>query len=218
MAPTVLAHHLVPNVFDPESYFALDLGMGVMRTRGGAKSLTLSSFFLRGLYVGLKTETGPAWSLVLRRCGETWGKRFAKRFLGEVTEFYKEDMTTMSMARFNELVRECFAVHGWGRVETDYSLLHAGLIVVSVENPIMGSILNEEKARVDVLLEGVLKALFAEVTGQDLDCFETDYVGSGAPASRFVLGLTRRLEKVPEWLEAGASHEDVVRRLMADKS
>lgn len=208
-----LAHYLVPNLFDPESYFQLDVRYGVMRNRFGTKSCVFSGHLLKGLYTGLKHECGPAWRLVLRRCGETWGERFAKRFLDEVGSFYGQGPDAMAMGRFTALLEEYFAIAGWGKLRMDYSLAGGGIIQAEVENAILGDLLGDAKERMDVLIEGVLKAVFSRISGQKLDCLETQCIATGAPHCAFVIGLESRLEKVPEMLEAGATHAQVIARL-----
>jgi predicted hydrocarbon binding protein len=206
--------YAIPNLFDPSTYFNLDLKTGVMRNRSGAKVITLSGYMLRGLYIGLKNETGPAWALIMRRCGEIWGERFAKRFLAEIGEFYAEDLNTMSMNRFNALVTELFANSGWGKVTLNYSLIPQGFVVAEVQSPIMGEVIGDAGERMDVLMEGIFKALFTQVAGKPMDCFQTQCVAENATLSLFVIGLASRMESVPEWLEAGDRHDAIITKLL----
>lgn len=216
MTTALLERHLVPNLFDPDTYFDLDVRAGVMRNRSGAKCIAFSGYVLRGLYVGLKNETGPAWRLVLRRCGELWGARFAKRFLDEVAGFYNQGLDDMTMARFNALLEEYFSVHGWGRVEFDYSHIARGVVVAQVRNPIMAGVLGETGERTEVLLEGVLKSLFSAATGQDLDCLETQSAGMGAGSSLLVIAPSERMAPIAELLEStpNATHAQVLAKLL----
>ncbi len=208
-----ISNYLVPNLFNPSTYYDLDLRDGAMATRNGVKVVTFSSFALRGVYIGLKNETGPAWALVLRRCGEIWGERFAHRFIEETSAFYGEGMDKMSMARFNALLSEYFAMTGWGRMRLEFDHIALGILTISVKNPILGSVLGEAGQRMDVLLEGVLKAVFSLATGKEMDCYETESVMQGAPVSRFIIGLESRLADVPEWLEQGMGHDEIIRKL-----
>ncbi len=211
----LFAQHLVPNLFDPERYYQLNVRTGVMRTVFGAKCCTFSGYALKGLYLGLEHETGPAWRLILRRCGESWGKRFAARFLEEVGSFYQEDLNQMSMSRFVALIEECFAVSGWGRPRFDFTHIDAGLLLVEVQNEIMGDVLRDCNERAGALLEGVLKSLFSTATEEEMDCHETQSIGEGATTSHFVLGTRSRLVAVPTWLQDGSRHDDVMQRLLA---
>ena len=61
-----LSSHLVPNCFDPDVYYVLDVRQGVMRNRFGAKCCTFSAHALRGIFLTLKDEVGPAWRSVAR--------------------------------------------------------------------------------------------------------------------------------------------------------
>lgn len=217
MNDSILNHHLVPNCFAPTSYFDLDVRAGVMRNRFGAKCCSLSGHFLRGLYVALQHEAGPAWRSILRHCGESWGTRFAQRFLREVGQFYGQSLEEMSMLRFDALVRECFAVHGWGRMQTDFSRLDAGVIQIEVANPVMSEALGIAEARTEVLLEGVLKSLFREVTDQPLECYETQSAALGATSSIFILAHEKRMAAVPGLIEAGETHATILERVLSEK-
>lgn len=210
----ILADELVPNCFDPESYLKLDMRTGVIRNRFGTKSILLSGFLLKGIFIGLKNECGPAWKLVLRSCGEIWGEKFADRFLKEIGEFYNQSLDEMSMARFTACVQEYFATAGWGKVTVDFGIINKGLIQVEVENPILGDLLEDVGEKCDVLFEGVFKKLFSKITKQELDCYETQSVAEGAPTSIFLIGLASRFEDVPEWIEEKKlSHGAIIERL-----
>lgn len=215
----ILAEELVPNAFDPENYLQLDLRYGVMRDRVGRRCIILSGFLLRGMYIGLKNECGPAWRLVLRGCGEQWGKKFAERFLKEIEEFYQEDLSTMTMGRLVACIEEFFATTGWGRLHIDFSLIDHGLIQAEVENPILGEVLRDVGEKMDVLFEGVLKELFTKVSGVQMDCYETQSIAEGAPTSCFIIGLASRMEPVSEWIEdENLSHGAIISRLMNKNS
>lgn len=203
-----------PPLFDPETYFRLDPATGTMTTRGGAKCCTLAEPFFRGLYLTLRDECGPAWTIALRRCGETWGARQADRFLREIAEATGRGLDEMPMSEFDRLLGECFAAHGWGRVRADYSAADAGIVQVEVRNSIVACALHDAGAHVDALLEGVLKVLYSKTSGRDLECFETECAAAGASRCRFVVGLPARLEPVPKWREEGLGHAEIVRRLM----
>lgn len=212
--PDAFDRHLIPNYYDPGTYYRHNMRDGVIHNRAGAKCCVLSSHLFRGLYVSLQEECGPAWNIVLRRCGEVWGQRQAKRMLEEIKQFYSSDLDMMSMARFSSLIEEYFASGGWGRLELDHSMAGAGIIQARVERAILGETLSEVDNRMDVLIEGVLKALFCEASGRDLECFETECIACGAPRCSFVIGLASRLAPVCDWLEQGDDHKTVLRRLV----
>ena len=212
--PASLSAYLIPNLYEADSYYAVDTKTGVMRDRNQTKVVTLSGMMLKGLYIGLKNETGPAWALVLRRCGETWGTRFAKRFLGDISAFYGQPLDQMPMARFTALMVEYFAVSGWGKLNFDFRHIGGGLIIAEVNNALLGDVLRSSGERADVLLEGVLKALFCAVTGKEMDCYETQCIAQGAPSCLFIIGLESRLADVPEMLEKNEKHAEILAKLL----
>lgn len=69
-AAALLDQHIVPNLFYPTYYYRLNVRTGVMQNAFGTKCCTFSGYALQGLYTAPKDETGPAWHLVMRRCGE----------------------------------------------------------------------------------------------------------------------------------------------------
>lgn len=209
--------HAVPNCFEPASYFTLDVQGGVLKNRFGTKFCLLSGHFLRGLHKSLEHEAGPAWKLILRSCGEKWGARLATRFTREIAEAYGEDLDNMTMARFDVLLREFFALCGWGRFTISYRHLPAGIIEVDVSQPVLAEVLGITEKHCDVLLEGVLKAMFSHITGQKLDCYETQTVATGAPSSIFLLALEQRMTKVTEWIDAGESHAAILEKVLNTK-
>ncbi len=210
-------NYLFPNCYDPDSYYRLDVRTGVMRNRFGTKCCTFSSHALRGIYLGLVHETGPAAKLILRRCGEIWGERFSERFFKEINEFYKEDLSQMTMARFSALLEEYFSTAGWGRLSVDFSLMPEGIIQLEVTNAILSDTLDETEGRVDVLLEGIFQKLFSKGSGQELGCFETQSSSRGAPSSLFVLALEERMDGVEEALEGGKTHEQIIDMIRRNK-
>lgn len=210
-----LSSYLVPNLYNPETYFKLDIGPGRIRNRKGLKMVTLSNYMIRGLYKGLKKETGPAWVLILKRCGEIWGERYAERLLEEAEEFYSENVGEMKMPRFNALIAEALAVHGWGRAEFDYGKAHNGVILITIHNAITSAALHDVNDRqADILIAGIIRAILSKVTGQDLDCFQIDRVLGKNPKATFVAALSSRLQDVPELVEEGKSSDHILTTIL----
>lgn len=205
--------YLVPDLYDVDTYFRVDTRTGVMNTASGARCLTLSTEFLRGLWTSLSDECGPAAGFVLKRCGQMWGRRFAKRFVSEVGTFYQRPLEELPMLKFNLLLERFLATHGWGRLTLDYSLIHRGLITAECTDTIFASVVGSHNEPVDHLLAGVLSAIFSETSGRDLDCHETQCLAMGAPCCTFVVGLSARVADVPDWVKAGQNHDAVLGRL-----
>lgn len=206
-----LSSYLVPNLYDPNTYFRLDNGPGRIENRSGTKIVTLSTTMLRGLYLGLKKETGPAWTLIMKSCGDSWGKRYVSRLFAEAEEFYGQSIGEMKIARFTTLVREALAVHGWGRLELDFSFLPQGVIVANLENPATSAALHDvDDTQVDVVIAGILKAIFSQAAGQQLECHQTERLTGEAPLSRFVVAMEKRMEGVPQMIENRSSHDEIL--------
>lgn len=206
-----LSGYLVPNLYNPESYFNLDIGIGRLQNRGGAKMITLSSAMMRGLYMGLKKETGPAWTLILKSCGDSWGDRYVARMFDEAEEFYGEKIKDMKMSRFSAILKEVLAIHGWGVIDVDYAKLVNGVIVVTVENPPMSVALKDvDEVSADILFAGILRAAFTRISNHQLDCYQTERTLGQMPRSKFIIALPSRMESVPELLEKKTSHAKIL--------
>lgn len=199
--------------FYAEGYCQTDVKRGVTRNRVGTRLLCLTSDFLIGFRRAIQDETGPAADMVFKTCGRKWGGFVAKRFDQEMTEFTGKTLRDFPLAQFQSHLADMFAEHGWGKIELDLTRHNQGLVVVTIEEPIYASVVGKSEQPVEALTAGLLAGFFASVFEQDLDCIQTQCKACGHKATTFIVGLTSRLAGVPNLLQAGKTHEQILKEL-----
>ena len=118
------------NYFTSPEFVKLDVKAGVIRSRGGTRMIAVSDDFLRGFVTACEHETGPAAALVLRRCGEFFGRRMARRFEAELGQYAGVSLRDRSMAEFDLLVRDLWHGCGLGRLEVDWDQGQHGFLAI----------------------------------------------------------------------------------------
>jgi len=200
--------------FYENDYFSHNLPLGTLHNRAGTKMCYMPGELFVGIQRALEDETGPAWRLILKRCGEIWGARVAKRFEEELRQFYGRAPGELPMEEFARIVEAHFRYHGWGNLELEWDHAERGLITATLSNSGFAEMIGSCNAPIDALVSGLLAALigrFAERS--DIVCYETECVAMGADRCRFILGSEARLAKVPDWIEDGTDHETIIELL-----
>ncbi|MEQ8821787.1 MAG: hypothetical protein RLY93_16235 [Sumerlaeia bacterium] len=206
--------YLPPVAFYENDYLRHDLRGGTLFNRSGTKMCYMPSELLIGLQRTLEDETGPAWRLILKRVGQIWGRRVARRFRQEMQEFYGRPLFDLPMREFTTLLEAYFRYHGWGLLTLDFTHANSGLIAAKLENSAFVEVIGNSDVPIDSIVSGLLAELVSEVAERDdIECFETECSAMGAPCCRFILGIKGRIGKVPDWVEEGLSHEEVLERL-----
>lgn len=118
------------NFFTHPSFLNLDVRAGVLRSRGGTRMLVVSDDFLRGFVAACEHEAGPAASLVLRRCGEFFGARLARRLEAEVGQFAGVSLRDRRMVELDVLIRDLWRGCGLGSIEVDWSCGEFGFLAI----------------------------------------------------------------------------------------
>ncbi len=201
------------NFFARGDYLRTDVVRGVARNRMGTRMVSLTCDFLLGFRRALEDECGPAASTVLASCGRKWGVLLAKRFAKEMGEFYQQPLQEMSLPMLQGCLVEMFSQNGFGKLRLDLDRHDRGLILVEVGNAFMADVVEQADRPVDTLLAGILAGFFSHLSGQNLDCVQTDCQACGADASRFIIALAERMVDVSQWRDEGRSHEDILTAL-----
>ena len=209
------------NYFSARDYYKWDMGKGVIRERGGARVMAFSQEFSVGLLAGLIDECGDAWPIVLRSCGAYWGKRQFERIEQELGTFYGARLKGVPTAVVHGAIAECFAVHGWGRVEFDLSEFSRKAMLVRVkESPAVAAVLHAKLSTgvhtVDALLAGALAAMFSQATGDVVDAKEISCVARGDARCEIVIGTPKRLEALPTLIRQRASRDEILNAIAAE--
>lgn len=196
-------------------YFHHDLRRGTLFNRAGTKMCYLPSELIQSLKEVLEEETGEAWSGILHRVGRIWGRRVARRFEGELEQFYHRSLHEMPMPEFVAIVEGYFRYHGWGRLRLDFTHADMGVVEASLDNGAFVELLGRSGQPVDSIVCGLLGEFFCQVADRnDLECIETECRACGAPRCRFVVTTSARLGPVRKALESFRGHEFVLEQLV----
>jgi len=201
------------NLYNDQTFLKSDIRKGVIRSVSGTRMCALTSDFFLGLRRALEHECGPASDEVLKKCGANWGRRFAKRFQEETAERHEQDFSEQSLSMFLANLTAAFSLHGLGRLAMDLTHYDQGLLSAEVLHAPMADILKKSDRPADPMLAGVLGGLFSHLSGQDLDCMQTECSACGAKASCFLIGLQARLQPVPALIAQKRGHEFIVAQL-----
>ncbi len=200
--------------FYEEDYFVHNLKKGSVHNRCGTKMCFMPNELLFGLYETLQEEVGDAWTQVIERVGKIWGKRVAKRFENEMTEYYGRPVYELPMTEFKKIVEAFFAYNGWGVLTLNFSHSDTGIITARLKNSAFAEILGTTNGRVDGIVSGLLGELFNQMSDrEDIVCYETECISRGDNHCSFVMGISSRLKPVASWIDEGISQSEIVSRL-----
>jgi predicted hydrocarbon binding protein len=190
-------------------FFDLDHRRGVLRSAGGTRLIAITETFLRGFVLALENETGPAAASVLRRCGEYFGQRLARRFEAEIGHYAEISIRDRSMAEFDALVRDLFAGCGFGQLLVSWELGRHGCLALDLEGSPMQDIGPSGHVR-DDLFAGTLQGFFGTFCDATMRCVQTADYRRGDKRTRFVLVPEANVADIEAMLEQGSKHDDVV--------
>lgn len=186
------------NYFAASRYCHTDVRRGWTENRLGTRIIALSEDFLRGFRTAVIDECGPAADVVFKSVGRRWGELLAKRFEKEMTAFYGLPLREFIVAMFQACLTELFSHHDWGKLKLDLSRHDRGLILVHLENAIMGDLVSQADRPVDTMFAGIFAGFFSYLAGQPLDCIQTTCRACGDDKARFIITLQTRLAAVTE--------------------
>lgn len=203
------------NYFRHPDFPRLDVKSGVLRSRGGTRFIALTEDFLRGFVAACEHETGPAAALVLRRCGEFFGARLARRFEAELGQFAGQSLRDRSMAEFDELVRDLWRGCGLGDLAVDWARGERGFLAIRLTDSPMQDI-GPSGHTGDDMFCGVLAGFFNEFCDADVRCVQTGDARLGDRDGTTFIIAAFDLAKRAEGLRANkVRHAEIVETLGA---
>jgi predicted hydrocarbon binding protein len=213
--PTV---RLRGNFFARPDYFRTDVAKGVTRTPTGTRICALTGDFMLGFRDALIYECGKSYRLVMKNCGKRWGKQFALRFDKEMSNYFGGNLAELSVGMVHACLADAFNYHGWGRLRIDLSQASAGLIQAEITDSFLPAIVKESDRPADLLMTGLLAALFSHFARAELDAVQTDCPTRGADASRFIIAAPSKIEEIEKWLDeapdnAALSHATILKQM-----
>ena len=211
----LLTNNQVPsNYFATDVYIRSELELGLLENRRGDRLLAMPETLIKAIYSGLDKETGQASRLVLYNCGRWWGKNFYARLSEELTDYYKTPIADMAIGDFLQYMKQCWVVHGWGKIDWDRTAIHHGFLIIETRNsPFAAHVMKSDRPAC-FLDAGVFSAFFTQLSGRELYCIQTTCESIGADSNRFILGLEARLKPAEAMVESKLSHEEIVQKLM----
>jgi hypothetical protein len=185
------------NYYTRPSFLKLDVKAGVLRSPAGTRMLVVNDDFLRGFVAACEHETGPAAALVLRRCGEHFGARLARRFEAEVGQLAGTSVRDLQMAEFDALVRDLWDGCGLGAVAVDWTRGEHGFLAISLRDSPMQDIGPSGHVG-DEMFCGIFAGFFGEFCDADVRCVQTGDMRLGDPdGTTFIIApfaIAKRIE------------------------
>lgn len=112
-------------------------------------------------------------------------------------------------------MRDAFAAYGYGRLHY-YATDFANFWNVELSNSIFPALVNESDRPVDLLICGLIAALFSHLYSQTMDSLQTECPSMGAECSRFIVGPAPCIAELEAWynnLSPLPSHEQALQQI-----
>lgn len=197
-AQQLIADLKLENVFRDEN-LRHDLVEGTVLNPTETRQIYLSTDLIRGIYLALKEEAGPAWSGILKNCGRLWGARVVKNLEKEFQLIQQMNPGELPINAFTGLMERYFSAHGWGVATIDMTdAASCGIISMRLKNSLLASVLEEEDEPTDSLIAGILQGIFSHYSGAALDCVELASSRQGYPDCWFVISHEDRIAEIEE--------------------
>lgn len=208
-----MSDHPQLNYFTHPAYLRLDVKAGVLRSRGGTRMLVVNDDFLHGFVAACEHEAGPAAGLILRRCGEFFGGRLARRFESELGSFAGVSLRDRRMVELDALLRDLWHGCGLGEVEVDWSTGEHGFLAIRLVDSPMQDIGPSGHVGDDMFC-GIFGGFFAEFCGADMRCVQTGDARLGDREGTTFIVAPFAIAKRIEGMRANRSrHADIVAAL-----
>jgi len=201
------------NYFSSPDFLRFDVKSGVLRSRGGTRMIAVNEDFLRGFVSACEHETGPAAALVLRRCGEFFGQRLARRFEAELGQFAGISLRDRKMAEFDILVRDLWSGCGLGRLTVDWDKGSHGFLPIALADSPMQDI-GPSGHTGDDMFAGILCGFFAGFCDAEMRSVQTGDLRLGDREGTTFIVATFEVAKRIEGMRANRqSHSEIVAAL-----
>jgi hypothetical protein len=193
-----------------------DLNEGTALSSTNVRVIYLSSDIIHAIYDVLQYEAGEAWSLILKNCGNIWGKRVIASLENELQMTVSQKLGLLSVDSYITLLEGYFANHGWGRMRfylDDAS--NNGIIRASLSNSLFASTLKHLNTPVDYMIAGMLQSIFSDISGHNLNCIQVSHSYSGGNTSEFVISGAARIARLEQLKIHDLKPNDVLEHLRA---
>lgn len=198
--------------FSAPSYLGYSVEKGVLRASSGSRLVAVNDEWLRGFVAALDHETGAAASGILRRCGVTFGRRFAQRFESEVTTMGSVHLRDRTMNEFCILLDDLWMSSGMGKLKLDWTHVER-FVSVRLEGSPMQDIGSSGHTG-DELFAGVLEGFFSHFSDAPLQVLQTGDERLGdREGTTFLVGAPDAIEVARKLHGESQRHSEIVRAL-----
>jgi hypothetical protein len=230
MVKPMITNSIPSNYFSPRFYVKSDPATGLLSTRQGDRLVAVPDFLLRSIHRSLYSEAGQAGTLALYTFGFGWGGSFYDHIRSEIESYQGTTIMATNAVEFLATMRQLWTVHGMGTITIDFSHRQHGLIVVTTENSVLttGSeigLQSGSKLPWHQLQAGFIAAWFSRWAGKDISACATDWSSPPEPEvdnsskqenyTRFLLGLTSKVQPVEIFVKQGMRTAEILEKLMA---
>jgi predicted hydrocarbon binding protein len=144
--------------------------------------------------------------------GREWGRRAADQFAEEIGAFRGRTLSELPLAMYCADLTQAFRRHGWGVFDFDLSRYCDGILVVHVQDPIIGGAIRSADRPVDRVLQAFLAGMFSRFANEELDCLQTEFRGDGDSRCRFVITKAERIREVADGVGV-RTHGELIEQL-----
>ena len=212
----ILKDFPIQELFQDTAY-RFDLREGTVVSSADTRMIYLSSDIVRGIHEALHYEAGDAWHIILKNAGYLWGKRLVSDLEKDMQMSSNLPLPKLPVNHFLQVIERYFSSHGWGKLKIylDDAVQH-GVIHVTMTHSLFASALNHVDARVDAMIEGMLRGIFEIISGKDVDCVEIVCARqSASPACQFVISGAERIENIEALIEDRVEPTAIIEQLRA---
>lgn len=193
--------------------FRADGRAGILSDERGDSVVACPADLLTALQHTLDHECGPAANAVLRSIGRRLGESLAEKTQRELAARHSAPLHDLSTAVIHASLSSALANAGWGRADWDWTRHDRGLLEISVVNGPATMAANRTTSAGEPLLCGVFAGLVSRLTGESLDCLQTEIETPGVAPARFVVALPERLTEVASAVRRSEPHDGIVELL-----
>ncbi|MFN3359926.1 MAG: hypothetical protein ACK421_00605 [Pseudanabaenaceae cyanobacterium] len=183
------------NLFSARFYVSSDPKSGLLSTPMQRRLLAVPSLLMASIYETLQEEAGQASFLALYTFGRAWGKSFFERAQREIEAYYRCSVANFNAIQFFSLMQELWAVHGLGKVTTDFAAAAEGILRVTVRNSGISQGISSANPKSYSLEAGFLAGWFSGLTQENLAACAVDWTGAPAKIVYVVAG-ERHIEEL----------------------
>jgi hypothetical protein len=199
------------DAFFDETRLSYDFRAGMVWNPAKTRLCLLSTDFLDGVYRSLADEAGPAWAVIFKTCGVIWGGRVMRRLDRECQLLLNCSVKSLPLSLFLQFLRGYFTFHGWGALTLDVTRAReTGVVAARLEDSPFAEVIRDPEEMADSMIAGILAGMLSDLSGQTLDCLQTECISKGAEASRFLITGAERTKGYAERIKAGMTHEAVM--------